>query len=360
MNENEDEKFIRRCFELAGRGAGYVSPNPLVGSVITKDGRIISEGLHEKFGEPHAEANAIKRTSENLEGATLYCNLEPCSHTDKKTPPCVPLIIERGIKKVVVSNIDPNPKVAGNGIEILRNSGIELVAGILEEEGNELNRFYFKNVSKKLPYVTVKIAQSVDRKIAEAENTRTQITGKESAEFVHKQRSIYDAVLVGKGTVNTDDPLLNVRNVNGRNPVRIILDGSLNVNPDSICLNDENSANTWIFCSDKVDNGKVGALTNRGVKVFRLEINSNGRIDLRLLLSKLNDLNIQSVLVEGGREIFSEFISASLFDELIILQAPIIIGKGIEAFDMNYQSQLKLFSAEKIGDDLKLVYRKVL
>ncbi|MBI1939849.1 MAG: bifunctional diaminohydroxyphosphoribosylaminopyrimidine deaminase/5-amino-6-(5-phosphoribosylamino)uracil reductase RibD [Ignavibacteriales bacterium] len=360
MNQNNDEKFLRRCFELARRGAGCVSPNPLVGSVIIKDGRIISEGLHEKFGEPHAEANAIKRTSENLEGAAIYCSLEPCSHTDKKTPPCVPLIIESGIKKVVVSNLDPNPKVAGRGIEQLRNAGVEAVVGICEEEGNELNRFYFKSVSKKLPYVTVKIAQTMDRKIAEAENRRTQITGSESAEFVHKQRSIYDAVLVGKRTVNTDNPQLNVRNVNGRNPVRIILDGSLNVNPSAVCLNDENRTNSWIFCSDKIDNGKVDALTNKGVKVFRIEVGSNGRIDLRLLLSKLNDLNIQSVFVEGGKEIFSQFISESLFDELIILQAPIILGKGVDAFDMDFRLQLKLFSAEKIGEDQKLVYRKIL
>ncbi len=360
MNQNDDEKFLRRCFELARRGAGYVSPNPLVGSVIIKDGRIISEGWHEKLGEPHAEANAIKRTFENLEGAVIYCSLEPCSHTDKKTPPCVPLIIESGIKKVVVSSIDPNPKVAGKGIEQLRESGIEVAVGILEEEGNELNRFYFKNVLQKLPYVTVKIAQTLDRKIAEAKNKRTQITGKDSVEFVHKQRAIYDAVLVGKGTVNVDDPILNVRNVNGRNPVRIILDGSLNVNPSALCLNDENKTNTWIFCSDKVDNGKVDSLTNKGVKVFPLEVNSNGRIDLRLLLTKLNGLNIQSVFVEGGREIFSQFISSSLFDELIILQAPIILGKGVNAFDVSLQSQLKLFSAERIGEDQKLVYRKVL
>lgn len=335
-----------------------MSPNPLVGSLITKDGKIISEGWHEKFGGPHAEVNAIKRSPENLEGATLYCNLEPCSHTDKKTPPCVPLIIESGIKKVVVSNIDPNPKVAGNGIEQLRNAGVEVAAGILEEEGKELNRFYFKSVTKKLPYVTVKIAQTLDRKISEEENKRTQITGSEFAKFVHQQRSIYDVVLVGKGTVNTDNPMLNVRNVDGRNPVRIILDGNLNVDPGSICLNDESRANTWIFCSDKIDNRKADAITNKGVKVFRLETNSSGRIDLHILLSKLNDLNIQSVLVEGGREIFSQFISESLFDELIILQAPIILGKGIEAFDINHQSNLKLFTAEKIGDDLKLVYRK--
>ena len=360
MNQNDDEKFIRRCFELARRGEGCVSPNPLVGCVITREGKIISEGWHEKFGGPHAEANAIKRAAENLEGVTIYCSLEPCSHIDKKTPPCVPLIIESGIEKVVVSNIDPNPKVAGKGIEILRNSGVEVVVGICEEEGNELNRFYFKSVLQKLPYVTVKIAQSIDGKIAGAENTRTQITGSGSIEFVHKQRSIYNAVLVGKGTVNIDNPMLNVRNMNGRNPVRIILDGSLNVNPDSICLNDENRASTWVFCSDKVDNAKVDVLTNKGVKVFRLEVDTNGRIDLRLLLSKLNDLNIQSVFVEGGREIFSQFISESLFDELIILQAPIILGKGIDAFDVSLQSQLKLSSAEKIGEDQKLVYRKIL
>lgn len=359
MNQNDDEKFIRRCFELAEKGAGDVSPNPLVGAVITKDGRIISEGWHEKFGMPHAEANAIRHAPESLNGATLYCNLEPCSHIDKKTPPCVPLIVENRIKKVVVSNIDPNPKVAGNGIEILRSSGLEVKTGILEKEGNELNRFYFKGVLEKMPYVAVKIAQSIDRKITGAADKRTLITGKNSDEFVHKQRSIYDAVLTGRGTVNTDNPMLNVRHVVGRDPVRIILDGGLNVNPDALCFNDEDRTNTWVFTSGKIDESKVDAMINKGVKVFRMPVNSKGKIDLQLLLSKLNELNIQSLFVEGGKEIFSQFISGSLFDELIILQAPVILGNGVNAFDVDFHLPLKLFSAEKLGSDLKLVYKKL-
>ena len=174
-----DKIYIRRCFQLALKSAGYVSPNPLVGCVIVKEGKVIAEGSHEKFGAPHAEINAINSASESVEGATLYCNLEPCCHVRKKTPPCVPELIKNKIKKVVISNTDPNPEVAGNGIEQLRRAGIEVEEGVLEEEGKYLNRFFFKYIRTGLPYVAMKIARSTDGFISAKEGTQTWITGKE-------------------------------------------------------------------------------------------------------------------------------------------------------------------------------------
>jgi diaminohydroxyphosphoribosylaminopyrimidine deaminase/5-amino-6-(5-phosphoribosylamino)uracil reductase len=358
LQSKEILRLMRRCFELASRGAGYVSPNPLVGAVITKNDKVISDGWHEKFGSAHAEANAIAHAEENLENATLYCNLEPCVHTDKNTPPCVPAIIESGIKKVVISNIDPNPKVAGEGVVQLQSKGIKVETSILEREGRELNRFYFKYITKKLPYISLKIAQSVDRKITKEAGKQTWLTGKESGEFVHKLRSIYDAVLVGCNTINVDNPRLNVKNVKGRNPKRIIIDGGFNLNLDAACLNDNDSANTWIFISDDIKSEKLDLLYNKGIKIFQSSLNENRRIDLNFVLRKLYEENISSVLVEGGRDIFSQFIERDLFDELILLQAPVIIGKGIDAFNNFNEIPLELFSFERLGEDLKFVYRR--
>ncbi len=358
LQSTEILRLMRRCFELASRGAGYVSPNPLVGAVITKNGKVISEGWHEKFGLVHAEANAIAHTNEILENTTLYCNLEPCCHTDKKTPPCVPAIIESGIKRVVISNIDPNPNVAGKGVAQLQSAGIKVETGILENAGRELNRFYFKYITKKLPYISLKIAQSVDRKITKEAGKQTWLTGKESGEFVHTLRSIYDAVLVGRNTINVDNPQLNVKHVKGRNPKRIIIDGNFNLNLDAACLNDNDSANTWIFVSEDIHGEKLDLLYSKGVKIFQASLDESGRIDLNFVLRKLYEENISSLLVEGGREIFSQFIENNLFDELILLQAPLIIGKGIDAFNSFNEIPLELFSVERLGDDLKVVYRK--
>ena len=210
-NNSIDKKFIRRSFHLAQKGKGHVSPNPLVGAVIVKNGKVIGKGYHKKYGSAHAEVNAINNSTESVAGSTLYCNLEPCSHIKKQTPPCVPLIIQKKIKKVVISNFDPNKEVNGKGIKQLREAGVEVVTDVLEDEGKDLNKFYFKYVKEKLPYITLKIAQSIDGKISVAKNKQTWLTGKESIKYVHKLRSEYDAVLVGAGTIRTDNPQLNVR-----------------------------------------------------------------------------------------------------------------------------------------------------
>jgi diaminohydroxyphosphoribosylaminopyrimidine deaminase/5-amino-6-(5-phosphoribosylamino)uracil reductase len=357
MKSEDDKRFIMRCFELALLGAGRVSSNPFVGSVIVKNGKIISEGWHDKFGMPHAEAEAISNTKESLMGATLYCNLEPCCHTEKKTPPCVPKIIESGIKRVVISNFDPNPKVSGKGIELLKNAGIEVTANVLQEEGRELNKFFFKFIAEKLPYVTLKIAQSLDGKISEEAGKQTWLTGEESGKFVHSQRAIYDAVLIGSGTVNIDNPKLNVRHVDGRNPVRIIVDGNLNSNLDADCFNDDERTKTWLFISENADGNRIQKFIDRGVRIFHCPADTDSNISLDWILKKLAEENISSILVEGGKKIFSEFIRRNLFDELIILQAPQILGKGIDAFENVARKCFGLFSVEQLDDDIKYVYK---
>jgi diaminohydroxyphosphoribosylaminopyrimidine deaminase/5-amino-6-(5-phosphoribosylamino)uracil reductase len=358
MDSEEDKSYIRRCFELAARGTGNVSPNPLVGSVIVKDGKILSEGYHREFGSMHAEFDAITNSIESVQNATLYCNLEPCCHTDKNTPPCVPLIVKSGITKVVISNFDPNPKVAGKGVEQLKIAGVKVESGVLSDEGKELNRFFFKFISRKLPYISLKIAQSIDRKIAADDYIQTWLTGKESDKFVHAQRAIYDAVLVGAGTINIDNPQLNVRHVKGRNPVRVIVDGNLSIKIESISLNDPERTNTWVFVSENIRGDKLNKLLDKGVKIIFAPSDENNIIELKFILEKLAEENIVSLLVEGGKSIFSGFISQNLFDEIIFIQSPKILGKGIAAFDNVDEIALELYSVEVLGQDLKSVYKK--
>ena len=356
--KTEDINYIKRCLELAGNGAGNVSPNPLVGSVIVKNGKVIGEGWHEKYGGLHAEANAIKNAVEDPEGATLYCNLEPCCHTNKKTPPCTAKIIESKIKRVVISNTDPNPFVAGKGIALLKSFGIEVKTGLLEDEGKYLNRFFFKHITTGLPYVTLKIAQSEDGKITSEKGKQTWLTGKESAEFVHLQRTLFDAVLIGANTVNIDNPQLNVRMVKGRNPKRIILDGNLASSIDAKIFNDIQSENTILFTGEKSDKEKGIQLEGKGIKIIRLAGDLYNKIPLAEVLKVLGSEMIISVFVEGGREIFTRFIKENLFDELIILQAPVTLGRGISAFEADFPLNLKKISEEMLGNDKKGIFIK--
>ena len=357
-NNSIDKKFIRRSFHLAQKGKGHVSPNPLVGAVIVKNGKVIGKGYHKKYGSVHAEVNAINNSTERVAGSTLYCNLEPCSHIKKQTPPCVPLIIQKKIKKVVISNLDPNSAVDGRGVKQLREAGIEVTTDKLEDEGKDLNKFYFKYIKEKFPYITLKIAQSIDGKISVAKNKQTWLTGKESINYVHKLRSEYDGVLVGAGTIKTDDPLLNVRTVKGRNPIRIIIDGKLSIPIKSKILNSIDPENTWIFTSKEVDVKKVKVYTNKGIKIFKINSLKQGHLSIKKILKVLAKNKITSLLVEGGSEIFTQFLDKNLFDEIIILQAPKILGRGIGAFNPEKVKRIQLSSAEKIGKDIKLIYRK--
>lgn len=355
---NQDEKYINECFKLAKKGHGFVSPNPLVGAVLVKNGKVIGKGFHKKYGSHHAEIDAIKNAKQSVSGSTLYCNLEPCCHTNKQNPPCVPFIIQKKIERVVISNLDPNQYVNGKGVKQLRDAGIEVTSGVLEAEGKELNKFYFKYVETKSPYVTIKIAQSIDGKISAERNKQTWLTGKESVRYVHKLRSEHDAVLVGAGTIKTDNPLLTVRESKGRNPIRIIIDGKLSSPITSNIFNCEDLQNTWIFTSTKTGQKKVQKLKKLDVKVFTSRENSKGQLNIRNILQTLAQNKINSILVEGGANIFTQFLNAELFDEIIVLQSPIILGKGISCSYSSRMTNLQRLSSKKLGNDTKLVFGK--
>ncbi len=351
-----DIKYIEQCFIIARKGVGHVSPNPLVGALLVKKGVVIGKGYHNKSGEAHAEVNAIKSATENVAGTTLYCNLEPCCHTNKLTPPCVPLIIQKKIKRVVISTLDPNKQVNGKGVRQLRKAGIKVDTGVLEDEGKVLNKFYFKYASEKLPYITLKIAQSSDGKISEGKNKQTWLTGKEAIKFVHKLRSEYDAVLVGANTIKVDNPLLTVRDVKGRDPIKIIIDGKLSIPLNSNILNNNEPDKTWIFTSQKSNQRKQKQLKNKGVKVFSVRTAVDKQIKIKSVLKVLAKNKITSVIVEGGREIFSQFFNQKLFDELIILQSPKILGKGLSSLKTTQLKKLHLREIKRLGKDLMIVY----
>ena len=357
-NYTDDQNFIKRCFELASKGIGHVSPNPLVGAVIVKENRVIAEGYHELYGGPHAELYAFLNAEQSVEGATLYTNLEPCSHTEKQTPPCVPLIIKKKIKRVVISNIDPNSEVNGKGIERLKHAGIEVETGILEEEGKHLNRFYFKYVRTKLPYVTLKIAQSLDAKISLDSTKQTYVTGEESNKFVHSQRAVYDAVLVGANTIVIDNPKLSVRQVKGRDPLRVVLDGNFSCPVDLNVFADKKPERTWLITREKSNPKKIAVLEERGIRVFQLKVPKKSFIDPLDILNLLGEAKITSLFVEGGKDLFSQFIERALFDEIILLQSSTFFGKGLPAVELKNSLELEMQSAERLGSDIKLQFYK--
>ena len=340
----DDLSYIRKTFQLAKKGAGFTSPNPLVGAVVVKDGQIVATGYHRRFGGPHAEIFALDKAGRDAKGATLYVNLEPCAHYGK-TPPCVDRIISSGVRRVVISTIDPNPLVNGKGIEKLRQAGIQVTVGVGEEEGLRLNEVYCKYISTGFPFVVLKIAQSLDGKIATCNGNSKWITSEQSRRMVHRLRAQYDAVLVGANTVICDNPQLNVRLVSGRAPKRIILDSQLNIPTDAVVLNDEWAEQTYVFCC--VDNpDKAAAISQKGGKVVRLPAKADGLLEISDVLKWLGKIGIASVMVEGGHQVFTEFLRSGLVDKIFLFVAPIFIGKGLEVFGD--------LSVEKIDQSLRI------
>lgn len=354
-----DESYIQLAIELAKKGNGKVSPNPLVGCVIVKDERIIAAGYHEKYGGPHAEVNAIESAKESVENSTVYVNLEPCSHFGL-TPPCADFLIEKKVKKVVIGTLDMNPLVSGKGIKKLKQAGIEVKVGVLENECANLNRFFFKYISKKMPYVTIKAAQTLDGKIADINGESKWISSLPSRRYVHTLRSYYDAVLVGAGTVLADNPSLTVRYVEGRNPKKIILDSKLSLKPDLRLLDQSETGKTIIVTSmeNQKKEKKIKKFIDKGVMFLFVRENANGMLNLNETLRGLAKLNIASILVEGGSNIYSSFIKKNLFDEMLIFIAPKLLGQGlcvVEGLGINSirkSVKLKVQQVEKVGDDI--------
>lgn len=349
-----DEKYMMRCIELAEKGIGKVSPNPLVGCVIVKNGKIIAEGYHKKYGTYHAERNAISsalRKGINLKGAVLYVNLEPCAHYGI-TPPCSQLVTEHEFSMVVIGMKDPNPMVNGKGIKILKRSGIKVKRGVLESECRELNRFFIKHVTTGLPYITIKTAQTIDGKIADSKYNSKWISSIASRRFVHAMRASYDAVLVGSNTVKHDNPELTVRLTDGRNPYRIVIDAKLRTSLERKIFSDRNTGKTILITSTAADKQKLKILAKRNVKIISFKT-QKGRINIKEVLRKLSGIGITSLIVEGGAKTYSEFVKKGLADEFMIFIAPKIMGNGIEAF--SYPFDLRKYRVKdyyKIDGDI--------
>jgi diaminohydroxyphosphoribosylaminopyrimidine deaminase/5-amino-6-(5-phosphoribosylamino)uracil reductase len=336
-----EELFMTRAFELAKLGAGSVSPNPLVGCVVVHDGRIIGEGWHKKYGENHAEVNAIDSVKDKsrLSDSSIYVNLEPCSHFGK-TPPCADMLIAHQVKKVVISNVDINPLVGGKGIRKLQEAGIEVISGVLEKEGRNLNNRFFTNIEKKRPWIILKWAQTADGFVAQENYESKWISNDFSRQIVHRWRSEEDAVLVGTKTAAHDNPELNVRDWTGRNPVRIVIDRFLRLS-------------TTLHLFDKKQMTICYNLLKHEERANLLLVRLDENDFIEQLLHDLFRRKIQSVIVEGGSLTLSLFLKRNAWDEVRVFESPRVFGKGIKAPD--FQGNLK--EQQTISTDVLKIYQ---
>lgn len=322
---DKDIEFMKRALELATKGEGATSPNPMVGAVLVDDNsKIVGEGYHKKAGEPHAEINALRNAGVLAKGTTLYVTLEPCSHYGK-TPPCADAIVKAGIKRVVIACGDPNDLVNGKGIEILKNAGIEVKEHVLEEEGKKLNEVFFHWVINKKPFVATKYAMTLDGKIATSNGDSKWITNEKSRKHGHYLRSIYDAILVGKNTVIKDNPSLTCRYVDGKNPIRIVLDSRLEISLDSNVITDGMAKTVLVVANEsEIDNKKIAKINEyKNVSILKVPT-KKGKIDLNILFKKLGENNIASVFVEGGSE-----VHGAIFDEGLVNRVYVFVGMKI-------------------------------
>jgi len=324
MSQSDKEKYMQMAIDLANQGKGFVNPNPLVGAVIVKDGRIIGIGYHERFGEGHAEVNAFKNATEDVEGADMYVTLEPCSHYGK-TPPCALKIIDKKIKRVFVSQLDPNPLVNSKGMKLLKDAGIEVETGILEKETKTQNEIFLKYIQTKKPFVAIKYAMTLDGKLATTTRDSKWITNEKSRAFVHEIRNQYMAIMTGVNTIIADDPKLNTRrNKPSRNPIRIILDPDLIIPLNSYVVQSAKEQPTWIVTSKNHQNDKFKQLETLGVKLMTRSANPD--IDLNELMTYLGDQKIDSILIEGGSYLHAKAIESKIADKAFVFISPKIIG----------------------------------
>ncbi len=357
-----DEDYMKRALQLARKGLGKTSPNPMVGAIIVKDNQIIGKGYHHYYGGRHAEINAIQNARENADRATLYVTLEPCCYHGK-TPPCVDAIIHNNIRRVVIGTLDPNPLVNGKSVEILKQQGIEIRVGVLEEECRYLNEAHFKHMSTGIPLVTLKFAQTLDGRIATVTGKSRWISSEKFQRLVHKLRAINDAIMVGIDTVLADDPQLTVRLVKGRNPTRVILDSRLRISADAKEVGNKEIAPTIIATTTRADEKKLSSLREMGIEALVIQEDESGEVDLRHLLSILGERGISSVLVEGGAGVITSLLRQNLVDKMVIAVAPKLMGKGIEAVgelnirEVNQALKLSFSKIYRMGEDLVIEAR---
>ncbi len=355
-----DIVFMKKALKLAARGKGRTSPNPAVGAVIVKEGNVIGEGYHKKAGTPHAEIIALEMAGSEAKGATMYVTLEPCCHTGKKTPPCTRAIIRTSVRKVVAAVNDPNPLVSGKGIRELQKAGIETEVGIMKAEALKLNEAFVKFITRKEPFVILKIAQSLDGKIATAKGESKWITGEKARGHVHRLRNEVDALLVGAGTVQKDNPSLDCRIRGGRNPYRVIVDSALRISARARVFN-YNDNKTIIATTNRANPSKMDRLVQRGVQVLVVK-SSQGKVDLKALMKKLGRMDITSLLIEGGSSVSAAALSCNIVDKVMFFIAPKIIG-GTDSYPsvggkspdrLIHATRLRDLRSVKTGEDILL------
>lgn len=320
----ENEYYMAKALSLARRGIGSVSPNPLVGCVIVRDGKIIGSGWHEHYGGPHAEVSAVRDAAGDVAGATVYVNLEPCSHFGK-TPPCADMLIEKAVSRVVIGMTDPNPKVNGRGTEKLRSAGIDVVTGVLEDECKRVNRGFIFRVKENRPFVTLKVASSLDGKIALEDGSSKWITGPESRKMTHAIRAMNDAILTGIGTILADDPEMTVRDMPGKTPLRVILDRELRIPGDAKIL-DVSKGKVLIIAGASASKEKAERLVECRVDVEFLDCGPECEIEA--ILALLTNKGVNYLMVEAGVGVVGSFLNSGKADRLSLFISPKVIGRG--------------------------------
>jgi diaminohydroxyphosphoribosylaminopyrimidine deaminase / 5-amino-6-(5-phosphoribosylamino)uracil reductase len=360
-HDEDHERSMRRALELAALGRGLVSPNPMVGAVIVRDGEVVGEGWHEGPGTPHAEVRALAAAGDRARGATLYCTLEPCDHAGR-TPPCSRAIVEAGLIRAIIAAGDPNPLVDGRGFERLRASGIEVETGILEEASRRLNAAFERHVVTGLPFVTLKAAASLDGKTAARDRSSKWITGDAAREDVQRLRAEADAIVVGAGTVLDDDPSLTVRDASyiGRPPLRIVVDASGRVPPGTRIFDD--SAPTFVATTERAGREVVETWEATGAEVVSFDQDETEGVSLPELLAYLGKRDVQGLLLEGGATLAWSFVREGLVDRVVLYLAPKLVGgaraPGVLMGDgfapIGEAAALRIASVERIGDDVRV------
>jgi diaminohydroxyphosphoribosylaminopyrimidine deaminase / 5-amino-6-(5-phosphoribosylamino)uracil reductase len=355
---NMDHYFMKMALDLAATAKGKTNPNPVVGAILVKDGMIVGSGLHRRAGEPHAEVHAFRMAGEHAKGATLYVTLEPCSHFGK-TPPCAHLVKESQVIRVVVAMQDPNPQVAGQGIGLLREAGIEVEVGVLEKEAKLLNERFIHNMLTKTPFVISKVAMTLDGKIAAYNGHSKWITGEKARQNVHVLRNEVDAILVGIGTVLADDPMLTTRlETGGKSPIRIVLDSDLKT-PVEAKITNCYDAKTWIVIKEGLESEKIKILEQKGVEFLSIPKTATG-LDLSVLMNQLYEKGVTDLLVEGGSEINGSFLRAGLIHKFFVYVAPKLLGgrdsltpfTGNNVETMDQALDVAFHSVENFGEDI--------
>jgi diaminohydroxyphosphoribosylaminopyrimidine deaminase/5-amino-6-(5-phosphoribosylamino)uracil reductase len=361
MWADKDIKFMRRALRLGEKGLGYTTPNPAVGAVVARQDLVLGEGYHQRAGTPHAEIHALRAAGDAARGADLYVILEPCNHTGR-TPPCTHAILQAGIRRVVIGTLDPNPKVIGGGAEFLRDNGLEVEIGCLRDECRLLNAPFAKHMLTGMPWVRSKVACSLDGRTATRTGHSKWITNQQARRSGHRLREISDAILVGKGTIVADDPQLTCRKGKnaGKDPVRVVLDSGLSVDPSSRICHLKSSAPTVIIgVEGKSTEVQKQALEVSGTKVWFTPPDGQGRVDIEYALRMLGDYGVQSLLVEGGGTVHGAFWDQAFIDEAFFYYAPMVIGGkdawpaigGSGAVDVGRATRLSKIQHRKLGDN---------